>query len=130
MARACRIACKRNPDAADVPKPQAPLGSQSSVLPGIEITHKMKFVEVIDPKLDVDAVVFSPQQVQDAYNVYKARLGAYPMPHEKITAEQHSALSRSFSSGDSPYVDLGFFGVCGHRLLKLQGTRRTADGLL
>eukprot|EP00971_Amphidinium_carterae_P109658 2171888-Amphidinium_carterae.1 len=133
LARACRIACKLSPCEPAKVQPPAPVPSGHSSTDQNSSGRKIELNEIIDPKLDTEAAVFNPQQVQDAFNVYRARLGAFPMPHEEITTDQLSALAKVFGSGAAPYVDLGLFGAYGHRILKrtkLQGARLSADGQL
>eukprot|EP00971_Amphidinium_carterae_P331493 6465081-Amphidinium_carterae.1 len=134
LARVCRLACKRDPDgpaAVQLATPSAPVQPTQAHDPGVG--RKIKLNEVIDPRLDSEVVVFTNQQVQDAYNVYRYRLGAFPLAQEEVTAEQLSALSKIYNSDAAPYVDLGIFGAFGHRLLKrtkLLGARLTAEGQL
>eukprot|EP00971_Amphidinium_carterae_P166835 3305834-Amphidinium_carterae.1 len=82
--------------------------------------------------MDMDVQLPPSDKVQQLYEVYRAKLGAYPPPDEDVTMGQLiSALSKILSSDSPPFVDFAIWGPHGHRLykrLKLRGSLVHPDG--
>ena len=78
-------------------------------------TKRIKLSSVIDPCLDIETSVITPNIISDMFIRFKNLYGKEPGPEHEPTVEQLTGVNDLIQSGANPYVDFAIFGPFGRR---------------
>jgi hypothetical protein len=96
-------------------------------------SHRVKLSNAVDQLYDEEIDVVPVTVLQEAYDIYSAKLGGVPAEDEDVTAEQFSSMKHLILSNRPPYADFAVFGPFGQRLrrkVKFHGYNIGANGQL